>query len=116
MKLLNIFREWSYAVILLFVFTGVLFILGGCSQAIKRPDSNILIINAAALHLKGYNILKDYDSNGNLLADAVPIIYPVTSLKDINGWACTDPQKGLPNIKTSLSDARAYIRDHCTCE
>lgn len=117
MKRLSIFEDWFLAIITGLTLIGVLILMSisGCSSAIKRPDSDVLFINAEAQHLEGYNVLRDYDSLGNRNSSAKLIIRPAGDLSDINGWACTDPM-GLRNIETSLKDARNYISKHCSCE
>lgn len=86
----------------------------GCATGLNRPDSNFGIVNAQAKHIEGYNILHDYDSNGVRTATSPTWIVPLTDLSSLNGYAVTNPI-GLKNIKTSISDARAYIANHCTC-
>lgn len=113
--LLSTFEDWFLALILACVLIGVCVLSAGCADAVKRPDTNALVVNAPKGRLEGYNVLRDYDSNGNRLESAQLIVRPATQLSDINGWTCTDPV-GLRNVKTSISDTRAYIKKHCTCQ
>lgn len=84
------------------------FSLTGC--ATKRPDAYLNIVNSPALHLKGYNIKKDYDENGNIKKSAQARYISARSASEFleilnkgvwisNGdWA---------KIKVSLAEAKA---------
>jgi len=71
-----------------------------CACAVvPRPDTDILTVNAPGSHLRGYNLKRDYDDEGNRKPDAKPTIKPVSGLADLNKMTCTDP-KGLENLIT----------------
>lgn len=87
-------------------------LLAACAGGPKRPDTNILGINAVGHKARGHNMLKDYDSDGNLKPGAQSIEVPINSLSDLQGWTCTDPQ-GLRNLKVFLKEVRTYAKDKC---
>ena len=67
--------------------------------------------------MQGYNLLHDYDDNGNLtVTTGFTQVVSVTGLESINGWICTDNKSGITNIKTAISQTRDYIANHCTCQ
>jgi hypothetical protein len=70
----------------------------GCA-VVPRPDTDILGINADLSHLRGYNLKRDYDDDGNRKPDAKPIVRPISGLADINKYMCTDP-KGYEHLIT----------------
>jgi hypothetical protein len=75
-----------------------------------RPDTDVLIVNAPGGYLRGYNLKRDYDKDGNRNPDAKPIIKPASSLNDINKYACTDP-KGLENLTVSVRILREELKN-----
>ncbi len=75
--------------------------LSACST-VPRPDTNIGVVNNELHKIGGYNLLKDYDDNGNLNPNATPWTRPVNSAADLDKNICTDPD-GWANLK-------AYIR------
>lgn len=78
-----------------------------CASA---PDTNVMEINVPAMHRIGYNLKRDYDSNGDLLPGVKPIIIPFKDLNDLNKLTCVD-QIGLSNLKVFLSKAREELKD-----
>lgn len=72
-----------------------------CSS-VPRPDTDVGVVNAEFHQIKGYNLLRDYDDNGNLNPSSKPWIKPAVTVDDLNKNVCTDPQ-GWGNLK-------AYIR------
>lgn len=89
--------------------------LNGCASGLNRPNSNLFFMNAAAKQKQGNNILKDYDNSGVRTAKGFTITLPLNSVADVDRMYCTDAP-GFKAIKTSLSDARNYINNHCTCK
>lgn len=83
----------------------------GC-MGVQRPDTNIYVVNAPAKHLKGYNMRSDYDANGVLLPNAVPIILPISTIDDVNKYNCTDPD-GFANLKIYIEQLRDYYSKNC---
>jgi hypothetical protein len=75
--------------------------LASCSS-IPLPDATISVVNVPLMQLKGYNIKNSYDSNGNRLSTAVPIITPIKSLDDLN--------KGIWIDDASFANIQGYIK------
>lgn len=87
---------------------AALLILSACS--VPRPNTDICIANAPANHLICYNLKKDYDNDGNRNPNAKPSYKPLTTVEDINKFACTDPD-GLAELKIYLQDLRERFKD-----
>ena len=85
-----------------------------CAGGPQRPDTNIyqIIVSDDGMEAYGYNMLRDYDSEGNLKPDAKPVVIPLSSLKDLRKWYGTDPT-GMKNLKVYLKDVRNYAKEHC---
>lgn len=86
-----------------------LILLSGCG-GIKRPDSDLCVINVPGQTMKCYNLNHDYTSEGKLKSDAVPKYKPVLTLDDVNKLTCTDPD-GLANLKVFIKEMSNYIRN-----
>lgn len=82
-----------------------------CSS-VPRPNTDICIANVPAKHRICYNLLRDYDDNGNLTPGAKPSYKPLSSLNDINKNAMTDP-KGLANLKAYIRKLRNEANQRC---
>lgn len=74
--------------------------LVGCG--VERPDTTLSIVNAGAREIRGYNLKKDYDDNGNIKPGAVPVVKPISTIEDLDKYAVTDPQ--------SLANLKAYVK------
>jgi hypothetical protein len=83
----------------------------GCAS-IERPDSWVCGVNAKSEKLRCYNLKSDYSDQGTLKPEAKPMIYPLKSVSDLNGWVCIDP-KSLEKLKVYLGDLRDYSANHC---
>jgi hypothetical protein len=80
----------------------------GCG--IVRPDTNMYIVNSGRSEMRGYNLLHDYDNNGNLKPGVPERVVPLASLDDLNKHTVTDPD-GLANLKAYARQVReAYER------
>lgn len=88
---------------MLWISFSVLF--SSCAQ-LERPDTNIWVVNVPAKELKGYNLKRDYDNNGNRKKTAKPMFIKNIDLNTLNKWVCTDSEKGLPNLKAYIRSAR----------
>lgn len=88
-----------------------LILLAACA-GVPRPDTDLCIANVPGKNRKCYNLLKDYDDNGNLVASAKPTYKSLSSLDDINKNATTDP-KGLANLKAYIRKLRDEASSRC---
>lgn len=88
--------------------------LAACSGKIKRPDMNVFFMNVPAAQMQGNNVLHDYDDNGVRTAPGYTQFKPLSTLDQVNEMFCTDAP-GLKAGKTSATDARNYIKNHCKC-
>lgn len=91
-----------------------LFLLTGCSSSgLDRPDANATWINASGLKTESYNLLKDYDNDGNRLPDAKPTVAKYATaqemLRQMNVWVCFDVAS-QKEIKAKLDEANQYIK------
>jgi hypothetical protein len=86
-------------------------LLIGCAS-VPRPNTDICIVNAPAKHRKCYNLLKDYDDEGNLKPGAAASYKPASKIEDLNKNATTDP-KGLANLKAYLRKLREESKSRC---
>ena len=83
------------------------FSLGGC--ATKLPNAYLNVVNSPGLHLKGYNIAKDYDSEGRVIKSAKPRYITARNAQEFleilnkGVWVSNDD---WAKIKVSLRDAR----------
>jgi hypothetical protein len=86
-------------------------ILAGCADlGVKPPNTDWMHVNAPGKRLRGYNLATDYDADGNRLPGAKAIVTPVSSLDDLNGWACTNPD-GEAEIKRAYQQMKAKVAD-----
>jgi hypothetical protein len=85
--------------------------LTACSS-IKRPDTNLCVVNAVASHLTCYNMLRDYQDDGMIKPDAKPTIIPVDDLSDLNKFITTDPE-GFARLKLYVKELRTYYQNGC---
>lgn len=100
-----------------------------CSCAtIKRPDTDICGVNGPGLRERCYNILRDYDNEGQLLPAVKPEIRQYFSLEDmmfgvqsndpkekrkgLNKKTCIDPD-GLANLKTYIQQLKDAYEKEC---
>lgn len=99
----------------LMILLSISSLLFGCAGGPARPDTKILQIlidpSGSPAEAYGYN-MKDYDDSGVLKPGAQKIVIPISVLKDIKGWYCTD-KPGMTNLKVYLGDVRDYARSHC---
>lgn len=79
---------------------------------IKRPDTDLSVVNVPFSELESYNMLKDYDDNGILLPTAVKKITPITGLGDVNKFTCVSPQ-GFANLKAYVAKLKQHLQDSC---
>ncbi len=82
--------------------------LVSCSS-VPRPDTDVGVVNAEFHQIKGYNLLRDYDDNGNLNPSAKPWIRPAVNVSDLNKNVCTDPQ-GWANLKSYIRELRDELK------
>src|SRR5687768_7623046 len=82
------------------------FSLVGCA-AIQRPDVDLMIVNAPGKKRCGYNMLRDYDANGQLKPGVQMHCRPNSSVKDLNKATLLDSDEGFTK---ALSRMKAYIR------
>ena len=75
--------------------------ISGCG-GVERPDTNVCVLNVELMHLKCYNLKRDYNDDGNLKPGAKPTINSISGLSSLNTFVMTDPD-GWANLK-------AYIR------
>lgn len=78
----------------------------GCG--VPRPNTDLCVVNAPAGHQKCYNMNRDYDSNGQLLPNAVPSFKPAVVVEHLNKNICIDPD-GWANLKAYIS----VVKDKC---
>jgi len=83
------------------------FLLFACAQ-VPRPDTDLCVVNAPAGHRKCYNILKDYNDEGDLLPGAKPLFKPAKVVEDLNKNICTDPD-GWANMKAYIRSLREEL-------
>lgn len=90
-------------------------VVSGCSSMPYRPNSNLCFINAPKSHCRGFNLLRDYDENGDRLPDAVPFVKPITSLDDLNKGAWMDVDSYvelvvyLRELRDTINEAKSYM-------
>jgi hypothetical protein len=80
----------------------MVFSLVGCAS-IKRPDSELCVVNAPSQHLKCYNLLHDYDGQGRLKKSATAIFPPAKTVYDLN--------KGVWMSNLDFAELKLYIHD-----
>ena len=80
------------------------FFFFGCAS-IKKPDTDICVLNAPEKHQICYNVKKDFDDDGRIKAGAKPKIKPYAVLEDANKNICTDPE-GWENMKAYVKKLR----------
>lgn len=93
----------------------IAFSLMGCAHIISNPDSNLYIVQAPDKKIRGYNLKRDYDSDGNRKPDAKPIEYHVERIEQLDKWACSDPVS-FERMQTAARDVRDYVKNNCTCK
>jgi hypothetical protein len=72
----------------------------------SRPDSEICVVNAPAKHMKCYNLLEDYDGEGNLKTDASPLYRPALVVEDLNKYIVIDSEKSFENLKIWINEMK----------
>lgn len=80
------------------------------SCAVQRPDTDLCGVNGGRGYLRCFNLLRDYDDNGNRRADATPTTRPISKITDLNGYTCTDAD-GLANLKAFVAEMREQLRE-----
>jgi hypothetical protein len=72
---------------------------------VERPNTNLYGVNVPGLKVRGYNLNRDYDENGNRKPDAVAFevkfVDYAAMLVYLNKATCTDPD-GLAALKTYI--------------
>lgn len=75
-----------------------------CST-VKRPDTDLCIVNAPVEHMKCYNLLRDYNDAGERDPLAKPSYREAKSVSDLNKYTCTDVP-GLAHLKIYIQELR----------
>lgn len=83
----------------------------GCA-GVKRPDAYFYGVNGTGGYLKGYNLRTDYNDDGVRKSGAQAKIIRIDSLKQLNGYTCTDPT-GLERTKVFISDLKSAYERNC---
>lgn len=81
-------------------------LLSGCST-IKKPNTDLCIVNAPAKHRKCYNLKTDYDDNGKLKPGAAPVYRSNVTVDDLNKATLIDSPTGFED---GLADLKSYIK------
>lgn len=84
-------------------------LLSSCAP--QRPDSEICVVNAPAMHMKCYNLKDDYDDEGNLKPDASPLYRPTVRVEDLNKYIVMDSEKSFENFKTWINELKQAYKD-----
>lgn len=79
----------------------------GCGS-IKRPNTDICVVNEPGGYQICYNLYRDYNSNGQRKPDAKPFYKPAKTVSDLNKNICTDPQ-GFANLLIYISQLREAL-------
>ncbi len=94
-----------------------LFLSIGCAQLPgipERPDSvvyQVIVTEEEGSELFGYNVRDDYDFDGEILPGAVPKVIPLTGLKQLRGWYCTD-KTGMKRAKVYRGSMTKWVKEH----
>lgn len=78
-----------------------LIVLASCAS-IERPNAELCIVNAPALHLKCYNLSEDYHSSGKLKNNATAKYLPAKTVEDLN--------KGVWMSNNDWAQVKGWIR------
>lgn len=89
----------------------LLLIISSVVACAKRPDSDVCVVNAPAKHSKCYNLLHDYDDEGNLKHGAAATFKPANTIDDLNKAVWTDSEKGWPNLQIYIGLLRQHIKE-----
>lgn len=89
-----------------FLSLWMVFSLAACAT-IRRPDTDVMIINAPGNKRCGYNLLRDYGDDGRLLPNAKMFCRPNASVKDLNKAMVVDSPTGFED---GLARLKAYIK------
>ena len=90
-------------------FASLSLLMTGCLER-ERPDTNVFVVNVPAMHLKGYNLKRDYNENGDLKPGAKAMIIPISSLQDLNKKVVTDAN-GYANLMSSYRTLRQDLEE-----
>lgn len=86
----------------------------GCAS-VERPDGYVYGFNHPAMKLRGYNIKKDFNSDGTRKKNSVPKEVKLNSCSEINGYIMQSPQdweKTLVWIR-QMREAYEDLRKDC---
>jgi hypothetical protein len=93
------------------------FLMANSCHRVERPNTDIYGVNVPDLSVRGYNLKKDYDDDGNRKPDAKPFVVKFPSelemLQYLNKSTCTNPD-GLANLKAYLVLLRKQIDNDCS--
>jgi len=79
----------------------------GCGT-VERPNAEICVVNAPALHRKCYNLARDFDGNGNRYKDAKPIYRPNPDISSLNKATLIDSETGFAD---GIGEVLRYIKE-----
>lgn len=87
-------------------------LLQGCAT-LKKPDVDIMLVNAASKKRCGYNLRNDYDDSGNLKAGVKPVCRKNESLADLNKAVLfdKDPAGNVHHFEDALAEMKAWIKN-----
>lgn len=96
-------------------------LLTACSlfacASVPRPDSDIMIVNAAGNKRCGFNLLRDYGSDGHLLPGAKMFCRPNATVQELNKATVIDSSTGFPDglarLKTYIKLLREEYENRC---
>jgi hypothetical protein len=86
-------------------------LLTGC-MSVSRPDAYLCGINAKSMVLRCYNLKSDFDSQGNLKAQAKPLIQPIKDVMSLNA-GIYDSAQDFTSIKTYVNQLKIYYDKNC---
>lgn len=81
-------------------------LLSSCAT-IKKPNVDLMIVNAPGNKRCGYNLERDYDNSGRIKPGAKQTCRPNSSVRDLNKAMVVDSPTGFED---GLAALKAYIR------
>lgn len=103
----------------LLMMSLAIFSLCACVHEPIRPNTYVSGLNGPDMWLEGYNLLRDYDADGNLKPDAKKNYYPFISVKDLNAALVIMPPGKIPGDEGTkgllrwLKELKLWSKDHC---
>lgn len=90
-----------------------LLLITGNSCAVARPDADLCIVNALDRNRKCYNLKRDYQDDGTLKGEALPVYRSNDTLEDLNKALVLDsPHEsgGQMHFEDGIARMKAWVK------